>query len=248
MWMLETGEMKPRILVVDDDAENCRALSELLTVEGFDPVAFESAEAAWSAMAREETRPTIVVADVRMPGLNGVALLKRIKARFPAVPVILVSAFPDEQVWSEGLRSGAVDVFPKPIHGASLVRTLRETVSGSQTLGLPIGENPDPQRPGGHNNEEGPMKKIAALVLVATFVFAGIAMAGELEGKIRSIDTASMVIVLDDGTKLVCDDSTNIMVEGNDAKLEDLKEGAKVKANYEEKDGKNVAAMLEVSE
>jgi Cu/Ag efflux protein CusF len=92
------------------------------------------------------------------------------------------------------------------------------------------------------------MKKIAALVLVATFVFAGIAMAGELEGKIRSIDTASMVIVLDDGTKLVCDDSTNIMVEGNDAKLEDLKEGAKVKANYEEKDGKNVAAMLEVSE
>ena len=248
MWVPETGKMKPRILVVDDDPENCRALSELLTVEGFDPMAFESAEAAWSVVAREETRQTIVVADVRMPGLNGVALLKRIKARFPAIPVILVSAFPDEEMWSEGLRSGAADVFPKPIHGASLVRTLREMVSGSQALGHPIGENPDPQRPGGHNNEEGPMKKIAALVLVATFVFVGMAMAAEMEGKIQSIDTASKEIVLDDGTKLVCDDSTNIMMEGKGAKLEDLKEGTKVKANYEEKDGKNVAAMLEVSE
>lgn len=142
------GEMKPKILVVDDDAENCRALTELLTVEGFDPLAFESAEAAWSAMAREEVLPAVVVADVRMPGLDGVALLRRIKARFPAIPVVLVSAFPDEQVWAEGLEAGAADVFPKPIHGASLVRALRETVSGSQPRGFPAGENPDPRGPG----------------------------------------------------------------------------------------------------
>ncbi len=240
--------MKPRVLVVDDDPENCRALSELLTVEGFDPVAFESAEAAWSAMEREEICPAIVVADVRMPGVNGVVLLQRIKARFPEIPVVLVSAFPDEQVWSEGLRSGATDVFPKPIHGASLVRTLRETVSGSRAHGLPVGENPDPQGAGGHNTEERPMKKIAALVLAATFAVVGFAMAAEMEGKIQSIDTSSKEIVLDNGTKLVCDDSTNIMVEGKNGKLEDLKEGAKVKASYEEKDGRNVAAMLEVSE
>lgn len=142
------GEMKPKILVVDDDAENCRALTELLTVEGFDPLAFESAEAAWSAMAREEVLPAVVVADVRMPGLDGVALLRRIKARFPAIPVVLVSAFPDEQVWAEGLEAGAADVFPKPIHGASLVRALRETVNGTRAHGFPAGENPDPRGPG----------------------------------------------------------------------------------------------------
>jgi Cu/Ag efflux protein CusF len=92
------------------------------------------------------------------------------------------------------------------------------------------------------------MKKIAALVLVATFVFVGTALAAEMEGKIQSIDTASKEVVLDDGTKLVCDDSTNIMVEGKEGKLEDLKDGAKVKAGYEEKDGKNLAAKLEVGE
>jgi Cu/Ag efflux protein CusF len=96
--------------------------------------------------------------------------------------------------------------------------------------------------------EEGSMKKIAALALAVTFAFVGIAMAAEMEGKIQSIDTASKELVLDNGAKLVCDDSTNIMMEGKSAKLEDLKEGSKVKASYEEKDGKNVAAMVEVTE
>ncbi len=91
------------------------------------------------------------------------------------------------------------------------------------------------------------MKK-TALVLAVIFAFAGVAAAADMEGKIQSIDTASKEIVLEDGTKLVCDDSTSIMLEGKEAKLDDLKEGAKVKASYEEKDGKNVAATLEVAE
>ncbi len=90
--------------------------------------------------------------------------------------------------------------------------------------------------------------KTAALVLVAIFAVAGIAAAADMEGKIQSIDTANKEIVLDDGSKLAWDDSTSIMVEGKEGKLEDLKEGAKIKASYEEKDGKNVAAALEVGE
>jgi Cu/Ag efflux protein CusF len=96
--------------------------------------------------------------------------------------------------------------------------------------------------------EERLMKKIAAFVLAVTFGFVGVALAAEMEGKIQSVDTMSKQIVLEDGTTLVCDESTNIVVEGKEGKLEDLKEGAKVKASYEEKDGKNVAAALEVSE
>lgn len=92
------------------------------------------------------------------------------------------------------------------------------------------------------------MKKLAALVLAAIVAVTGLAVAGEMEGKIRSIDTASKEVVLEDGTKLVLDESTSISVEGKEGKLEDLKEGARVKASYEEKDGKNVAAKIEVSE
>ncbi len=122
--------MPVRVVVVDDDAENCRALSELLATEGFDPLPYVEAEAAWSAVVSERVRPDAVIADVRMPGLGGVGLLQRIKARFPALPVVLVSAFADERAWIEALRAGAVDVFPKPIHGASLVRTLRDVTEG----------------------------------------------------------------------------------------------------------------------
>lgn len=92
------------------------------------------------------------------------------------------------------------------------------------------------------------MKKVAAWALVATFVFVGTALAADMQGTIRSIDVASKEVVLEDGTRLVCDDSTTISVEGKEGRLEDLKEGAKVKASYEERDGKNVAAKLEVEE
>ena len=92
------------------------------------------------------------------------------------------------------------------------------------------------------------MKKIVVLALAVTFALVGIATAAEMQGKIQSIDTSSKEVVLDNGATLVCDDSTSITMDGKSAKLEDLKEGARVKANYEEKDGKNMVAMLEVSE
>ncbi len=92
------------------------------------------------------------------------------------------------------------------------------------------------------------MRKIAAVILAATFAIAGIAVAGEMEGKIQSIDTATKELALDNGSKLAWDETTKITIEGKEGRLEDLKEGAKVKISYSEKDGKNVATTLEVSE
>ena len=92
------------------------------------------------------------------------------------------------------------------------------------------------------------MKALGIVVLAGVLAFGGFAVAAEMEGKIQTVDTAGKEMVLDDGTKLTWSDDTKISVKGQEAKLEDLKEGAKVKASYEEKDGKNVAATLEVSE
>ncbi len=92
------------------------------------------------------------------------------------------------------------------------------------------------------------MKKIAALVLVATFALAGAALAAEVEGTIQSVNSMNNAVVLDNGSTLAVDQDTKITVAGNEGKLEDLKAGGKVKASYEEKDGKNVATTLEVSE
>jgi hypothetical protein len=91
--------------------------------------------------------------------------------------------------------------------------------------------------------EASEMKKTVVMFLMAFVALTGLAMAAEIEGKIQSVDPAAKAMVLEDGTKLVWDDSTTLS-GGQD----NLKEGAKVKASYEEKDGKNLASNLEVSE
>ena len=125
--------MGGQVVVLDDDAESCRALSELLTAEGFYAHPFASSEMAWSAIESREVQPDAVVSDIRMPGLDGVAFLRRFRARFPGIPVILVSAFPDDRIWSEALRVGALDIVPKPIRAALLVQLLREAVRDLQS-------------------------------------------------------------------------------------------------------------------
>ena len=84
------------------------------------------------------------------------------------------------------------------------------------------------------------MSKMLAFALASLLVLsAGIAWAGDVEGKIQSMDTNDRVLTLEDGTKLW-------VAEG--VSIEGLKEGAKVKASFEERDGKNVATSVQVSE
>jgi hypothetical protein len=84
------------------------------------------------------------------------------------------------------------------------------------------------------------MRKVFGMVLVFLLVF-GVAMASadEIAGKIRMVDTGQRMLVLEDGTQLW-------VAEG--VPLENLKDGASVKASYEERDGKKVATNIEVSE
>jgi Cu/Ag efflux protein CusF len=84
------------------------------------------------------------------------------------------------------------------------------------------------------------MPKMLALALALLLVVsAGAAWAGDVEGKVQSMDTNDRILTLEDGTKLW-------IAEG--VSIEGLKEGAKVKASFEERDGKNVATSVQISE
>jgi hypothetical protein len=83
------------------------------------------------------------------------------------------------------------------------------------------------------------MKKIVSVVAVALLLATGVAIAGEIEGKVQSIDPADRVFVLEDGTKLW-------VAEG--VSMDALKPGAKVKASYEERDGKNITTSFDVTD
>jgi Protein of unknown function (DUF1344) len=81
------------------------------------------------------------------------------------------------------------------------------------------------------------MKKIAVVVVALLLAVPAVALAGEASGKIQSVMSADRMIVLEDGTKLW-------IAEG--ISIDNLKEGAKVKASYEERDGKSVVTSIEV--
>jgi len=81
------------------------------------------------------------------------------------------------------------------------------------------------------------MKKVVEFTLAFMLLAASAAVAAETSGKIQSIDPSDRAVVLDDGTKLW-------MAEG--LPIDALKEGARIKASYEERDGKNVVITYEV--
>jgi hypothetical protein len=91
------------------------------------------------------------------------------------------------------------------------------------------------------------MKRIGVVVLAANFALAAVAATAEMEANIQSIDGVNRVITLNNGMKLAWDEGTSILVGGRQGRPDDLKEGAIVKASFEERDGKNVARILELT-
>jgi hypothetical protein len=99
--------------------------------------------------------------------------------------------------------------------------------------------------------EENPMRskrRMAACALALMFALGSGAMAASAEGRILAVNAMTKEILLDNGLKLTFHDGTTIMVDGKPSRFEAVKEGGKVKASYEEKDGKTMATTIEVSE
>src|SRR5688572_1116607 len=102
-----------RIWVVDDDRSVRFVLATALREAGYDVDGFESARDALDALD-ERAAPDLLFTDVRMPGQDGLALLDRIKARLPRLPVIVMSAYTDVASTAGAFRGGAHEFLSKP--------------------------------------------------------------------------------------------------------------------------------------
>ena len=124
------------VSVVDDDAAFLRSLTNLLRSMGFAVEAFASADAFLASPAR--LRADCLIVDARMPGVDGVALIRELARRGPGAPVILVSADASRAARAGVSRLGVLASLPKPFHQEDLVsaieravRTARSTTGGS---------------------------------------------------------------------------------------------------------------------
>jgi DNA-binding NtrC family response regulator len=110
--------MRPRIAIVDDEVRMAEAMAAALERSGYDCPTFASAEAALAALL--ERGADVVVTDWRMSGLDGLELLRRMRAARPDVPVILVTAYGDIPSAVQAMREGAFDYVTKPFDNDEL--------------------------------------------------------------------------------------------------------------------------------
>jgi DNA-binding NtrC family response regulator len=103
---------KASVAIIDDEADMRESVAQWLQLSGFEPLRFEAAEAALKTLTPDF--PGIVVTDIKMPGMDGMALLRRLQSVDPGLPVILMTGHGDVPMAVEAMRIGAFDFVEKP--------------------------------------------------------------------------------------------------------------------------------------
>jgi two-component system C4-dicarboxylate transport response regulator DctD len=117
--------MTARIFIVDDDLDHLSALCDLVATSGFEVQSFASAVDALDALAGE---PDLIISDLRMPRMDGIAFLKEVKAQRLGVPVVLLTGHGDVGHAVEAIRAGAEDFLEKPYDSAHLLAVVRRAL------------------------------------------------------------------------------------------------------------------------
>ena len=120
--------MRGKVLIAEDDRNLRRVLRAMLLREGYEVTeAFDGAQAA-SFLAASPSRADVLISDIRMPKMDGLALFRLCRERYPALPVILVTAYGTIGDAVEAIRSGAFDYITKPFDEAELLRVVGNAV------------------------------------------------------------------------------------------------------------------------
>jgi two-component system response regulator FlrC len=111
-----------RVLVVDDEPGIREFLAEALEDDGHEVAEADSGEAAWRRLERESF--DVMLTDLKMPGMDGMALLRRVRERLPEVEAIVITAHGNIDNAVEAMRLGAFDYLQKPIGSLTELRLL----------------------------------------------------------------------------------------------------------------------------
>src|SRR5215831_18923032 len=123
---------KDRILIVEDDEGLREVTTAQLEREGYETTCTASAELAIPIL--EQSLPQLAIVDLRLPGMSGLDLLKRIRIEHPETAVIVTTAFGTGKSAVEAMKAGACDYLPKPVQGYELKAIVKRSIEHHRLL------------------------------------------------------------------------------------------------------------------
>ena len=120
-------KLEVRVLIVDDDRDICRMLAELIEREGFKAIMANDGEPALKSIS--DASPDLMLLDMRMPNMDGSAVLAHAKELDPDLPVVIITAFGEIHGAVEAIRAGAYDYLTKPFEHGDVIRVVHRALS-----------------------------------------------------------------------------------------------------------------------
>jgi DNA-binding NtrC family response regulator len=128
--------MKPKILLVEDDASTAASLQKVLRAEGYEVAVCARGDEGWER-ARSQFHD-LVLTDLRLPGLGGLELVERLHAAKPKQPIILMTAHGTTETAIEATKLGACDYLLKPFEADELLDMVAMAVASSRLMSEPV--------------------------------------------------------------------------------------------------------------
>ncbi len=171
--------MKPSILVVDDEISLREMLQIFLEREGFEVDTAASGAEALQKFGKKNF--PVVLTDIRMKPMDGLALLKAVKAQRPRTEVIMISAYATQETAMEAMNEGAYDLFPKPFNNKELLQVLRDALAKAEGTPREISEKPHFIAAGSRPiiGQSPQMQKVFDLIWKASRVLSNVLITGE---------------------------------------------------------------------
>ncbi|MBL4782965.1 MAG: nitrogen regulation protein NR(I) [Porticoccaceae bacterium] len=124
--------IKPTVWIVDDDSSIRWVMEKALEKAKLTVRSFEDAGKLLSALAKQPEEPDTIISDIRMPGIDGLALLDKIHAELPELPVIITTAHSDLDSAVAAYQGGAFEYLPKPFDVDDLIAVANRAIAFAQ--------------------------------------------------------------------------------------------------------------------